>query len=65
MIFYAAIAKADADGKLDNGTIISYMKATDMNCVTGHVTFDEFNNPNKTAVIINVSNGEAKYWGNY
>ncbi|HHU22154.1 MAG TPA: ABC transporter substrate-binding protein [Clostridiales bacterium] len=65
MILYAAIAKADADGKLDNETIISYMKATDMNCVTGHVTFDEFNNPNKTAVIINVSNGGAKYWGNY
>ncbi|MGI5936313.1 MAG: ABC transporter substrate-binding protein [Oscillospiraceae bacterium] len=65
MILFDAIAKADADGKLDNETIISYMKATDMNCVTGHVTFDEYNNPNKTAVIINIASGEAKYWGNY
>lgn len=64
-ILFAAIQKADADGKLDNETIISYMKATDMDCVTGHVTFDDQNNPQKTAVIINITGGEAKYWGNY
>jgi len=65
MILYAAIAKADADGKLDNETIIANMRATDMDCVTGHVTFDEYNNPQKTAVIINITGGQAKYWGNY
>ena len=41
------------------------MKATDMNCVTGHITFDDYNNPQKTAVIINITGGEAKFWGNY
>ena len=65
MIMYDAIAKADADGSLDNETIIGYLKATDMDCVTGHVTYDEYNNPEKTASIINIVNGEAEYWGNY
>jgi len=64
-ILFDAVTKADADGKLDNDTIISYMKATDRDCVTGHVTFDEYNNPQKTAVIINITGGEAKFWGNY
>jgi len=64
-ILFTAIEKADADGKLDNETVIANMKATDMDCVTGHVTFDEYNNPQKTAVIINITGGEAKYWGNY
>lgn len=65
MILFSALQKADADGKLDNDTVISYMKATDMDCVTGHVTFDKYNNPQKSAVIINITNGEAKFWGNY
>lgn len=65
MILFSALQKADADGKLDNETVISYMKETDMDCVTGHVTFDKYNNPQKSAVIINITNGEAKFWGNY
>ena len=45
--------------------IIDAVKATDMDCVTGHVTFNEYNNPEKTAAIINITGGAAKYWGNY
>ncbi len=64
-ILFAAVEKADAANSLNNETIIANMKATDMDCVTGHVTFNEYNNPEKTAVIINITGGEAKYWGNY
>jgi branched-chain amino acid transport system substrate-binding protein len=45
--------------------VIAAMKATDMECVTGHVTYDEYNNPIKSAVIINIKGGEAKFWGKY
>ena len=64
-ILFSAIQKADAAGTLNNETVIANMKATDMDCVTGHVTFDEYNNPQKTAVIINIKGGEATFWGNY
>ena len=64
-ILFTAIGKADAAGSLKNDAIIANMKATDMNCVTGHVTYNQYNNPEKTAVIINITKGEAKYWGNY
>lgn len=45
--------------------VIDAMSATDMNCVTGHITFDEYNNPQKTAAIINITGSEAEFWGNY
>lgn len=69
-ILCAALAKAE-EAKLTAGSdeykqaVIDAMKATDMNCVTGHITFDDYNNPQKTAVIINITGGEAKFWGNY
>ena len=70
MILAAAIEKAEASGKKAGSdeykaAIIAAMKATDMDCVTGHVTFNEYNNPEKTAAIINITGGAAKYWGNY
>ncbi|MDD6175073.1 MAG: ABC transporter substrate-binding protein [Firmicutes bacterium] len=69
-ILCAALAKAE-EQKLTAGSdeykqaVIDAMKATDMDCVTGHITFDDYNNPQKTAVIINIDGGEAKFWGNY
>ena len=70
MILAAAIEKAEASGAKAGSddyreAIIDAMKATDMDCVTGHVTFNEYNNPEKTAAIINITGGAAKYWGNY
>jgi len=70
MILAAAIGKAEASGAKAGSdayrqAIIDAMKATDMDCVTGHVTFNEFNNPEKSAAIINIQGGVARYWGNY
>ena len=70
MILAAAIEKAEASGAKAGSNdyrqaIIDAMKATDMDCVTGHVTFNEYNNPEKTAAIITFQNGAAKFWGNY
>lgn len=70
MILCAAIEKAEASGAKYGSddyrqAIIDALKATDMDCVTGHVTFDEFNNPEKSAAIIKIEGGAAKYWGNY
>ena len=70
MILCAAIEKAEASGA-KAGTdeyskaIIAAMKATDMDCVTGHVAYDQYNNPEKSAAIITFQNGAAKFWGNY
>ena len=70
MIMAAAIEKAEASGAKAGSAeykaaIIAAMKATDMNCVTGHVTYDQYNNPEKSAAIIKIEGGAAKYWGNY
>ena len=70
MIMAAAIEKAEASGAKAGSdeykaAVIAALKATDMDCVTGHVTFNEYNNPEKSAAIINITGGAAKYWGNY
>lgn len=39
--------------------IIAALDATDIDCVTGHVTYDENNNPNKTCAIIKIVKVEA------
>ena len=70
MILCAAIEKAEASGAKAGSdayreAIIAAMKATDMDCVTGHVTYNEYNNPEKSAAIITIENGAAKFWGNY
>lgn len=70
MIMFAALAKAEEQGLAAGSdeykaAVIAAMKATDMDCVTGHVTYDEFNNPEKTAAIINIKGGEAAFWGKY
>ncbi len=70
MILLTAVEKAEAAGEAHGSdaykqAIIDAMNATDMDCVTGHVTYDEYNDPEKTAAIINISGGEAKFWGKY
>ena len=68
MILIAAIELTLADGH-EPGTdvfkaaLIAHMAATDLTGVTGHITFDELNNPQKTAVILEVVNGEERFWG--
>lgn len=70
MILCAALAKAEEQGLAAGSdeykaAVIEAMNATDMDCVTGHVTYDEFNNPEKTAAIINIKGGQATFWGKY
>ena len=72
----AAMILADAlkmaeDQKLGTGSdeyrsaVIAAMKATNIDCVTGHITYDAQNNPEKDAVIIKLTGGEAKFWGKF
>lgn len=69
-ILFAALEKVEAQG-LTAGTdeykqaVIDAMNATDMDCVTGHVTYDEFNNPEKSAAIIQIKDGAESFWGKY
>ena len=70
MILCAALEKAEASGKECGSdeykqAVIDAMKATDMDCVTGHVTYDQYNNPEKTAAIIHITAGKADFWGKY
>ena len=65
-----AIKKAETSGKTYGSAeykqaIIDNMKATNSDYVTGHVSFDDHNDPQKTAAIINLVGGEEKFWGSY
>lgn len=68
-ILFAALEKVD--GSLTVGSdeykqaVIDALNATDMECVTGHVTYDELNNPEKTAAIIQIKDGVESFWGKY
>lgn len=69
MIMFAAIKSvADSGITIDNSdecrqAIIDAIKTTDMTTVTGHLTFDENNNPVKELTIIKIvySDGKASY----
>ena len=70
MILIASLEQALADGYLPNtaefkASTISHMANTSMQAVTGYITFDEFNNPQKTAFIIEVVDGEPVLWGTF
>ena len=54
-ILFAAIEKA---GSTDREAVIAAMKATDLICVTGRITFDDHNDPIKSAFIKGFENGE-------
>jgi len=69
-ILVAALVRTVEAG-LEPGTqqfkqaVISNMAATDFTGVTGHITFDEYNNPQKTAFIIQIVDGQARFWGTF
>jgi branched-chain amino acid transport system substrate-binding protein len=44
---------------------IDAMKATDGDFVTGHVSYDDHNDPQKTAAIIEITGGKETFWGSY
>lgn len=46
-------------------TIIDSLKATDLDCLTGHITFDENNNPIKECTIIKIQGGKDEYVEKY
>lgn len=65
-----AIAKAEQSGKSYGSAdykaaIVSAMKATNSDYVTGHVSYDDHNDPQKTAAIINITGGAENFWGSY
>ena len=45
--------------------VIDAMAATDSEFVTGHVSFDDHNDPQKTAAIIQITDGAESFWGNF
>ena len=69
MILIAAIEATIADGVTPDDvvtwreTVIAHMAATDLTGVTGHITFDQYNNPQKTAVILHIEGGRENFWG--
>jgi len=68
MILFAAIELAVDAGYEANTpefkeAVIANMAATNMTGVTGHITFDDRNNPQKTAVILHIVDGRETFWG--
>lgn len=65
-----AIAEAEAAG-VEHGSdeysqaIIDAMAATDSDYVTGHISYDDHNDPQKTAAILNIVGGAEEFWGSY
>ena len=69
-ILLTAIAAAEASGYEEGShdyrsVIINSMAATDDTFVTGHITFDRYNNPVKTAFMIEIRDGQARFWGTF
>lgn len=56
-ILLGAIEKAGAE---DKEAIIAAMKATDMDCATGHITFDAHNDPIKSVCVMGFEDGTLK-----
>jgi branched-chain amino acid transport system substrate-binding protein len=52
-------------GTTESAAVIAAMKETDLECVTGHITFNEKNNPIKTCSIITIKDGAYKLDRNY
>lgn len=47
----------NAAGSADKGAVIEKMKATDLDCATGHITFNDHNDPIKSAFIMGFKDG--------
>ena len=70
MLMIAAIEKVAEDMEIEPtaevfSAIIAALDATDMECVTGRITYDENNNPQKTCAIILVKDEEYTLHGKY
>lgn len=48
-------------GSTDKEAVAKALREIDFNGVTGHLTFDEHNNPVKAVTIIKIENGEYKF----
>lgn len=55
----------EIDGESSYEAIIEAIRATDLDGVTGHITFDENNNPIKTLSIIQIKDGAYHFYMNY
>lgn len=53
------------DGESSYDAIIEAIRATELDGVTGHITFDENNNPIKTLSIIQIKDGTYHFYMNY
>lgn len=51
------LSAVEAAGTTDAEAVVAAMKATDMDCVTGHIVFDEHNDPTKSAFIKGFEDG--------
>ncbi|MHB1453741.1 MAG: ABC transporter substrate-binding protein [Saccharofermentanales bacterium] len=70
MLMIAAIEKVAATTEIEANAdvfnkIIAELDATDMDAVTGHITYDDKNNPQKTVAIILVEDGAYTLHGKY
>ena len=70
MIVCDALERVNNDGvKIDGESsyeaIIEALRATEVDGVTGHITFDENNNPIKTLSIIQIKDGAYHFYLNY
>jgi len=68
MILFDAIKRAGvSEPSAENWqAIIDALYETDMQCVTGHITYDEGNGtPNKSTKVITINNGVYSFYGEY
>lgn len=68
MIMYDAISRAGvSEPSAENWqAIIDALYQTDMQCVTGHITYDQGNGtPNKSTKVITIEDGVYHYYGEY
>lgn len=72
VILYNAIKAVDTAGAVELGAtaesyqaIIDAVAATDLECVTGHITFDGDGNPIKDVSVITITNGAYTLAGKY
>ncbi|MBQ9988525.1 MAG: ABC transporter substrate-binding protein [Clostridia bacterium] len=67
IILIDALKKVDAAGTdlSDRQAVIDAIAATDLDCVTGHITFDENNNPIKDCTIIKIVNAQYTFVTKY
>ena len=42
--------------------IISNLKNTNIDCIAGNITFDEYHNPNKQAIIVQIKDGKEQFY---